>query len=243
MAATVVLVHGAWHGAWCWDLVASDLRQRGIDVVAVDLPGHGDDTGPCTDLTGDVARVREVLDAQDGPVVLAGHSYGGLVVTDAGAHPAVRHLVYIAALNPDAGETPMTMATEEAAAAHIDHHGRPNPGAYMTVDDDGMATLSAEGAHILFYEDCTDEQSAWAISRLCPQPMGNLQQGLSAIGWHDRPSTYAVCLRDNIMHPDLQRILARRATNAVEWDTSHSPFLSRPDLVAGLLADIATATA
>jgi len=235
----VVLVHGAWHGAWCWDMVTAGLRERGTAVVAVDLPGHGDDTGPCTDLAGDVARVREVLESVGTPVVLVGHSYGGIVITPAAAHPAVAHTVFVAALCPTEGETATTMATEEAAAANVDHRGRPNPGQYMTIDGDGMASLSAEGAKILFYNDCSDELADWAVSRLRPQPMGNLQDVPDAIGWRGKPSTYAVCTMDNIMHPDLQRILARRTTNAVEWEASHSPFLSQPDTVVDLLAGIA----
>src|SRR4249920_292329 len=97
MPASVVLVHGAWHGAWCWEPVVDGLCARGIDVVAVDLPGHGEDRGTLTDLHGDAARVREVLDQLEAPVVLVGHSYGGAVITEAGVHPNVHQLVYVAA--------------------------------------------------------------------------------------------------------------------------------------------------
>jgi len=239
VTATVVLVHGAWHGAWCWDLVAAGLRERGTPVVAVDLPGHGDDQGPCTDLAGDVARVRGALDGVTGSAVLVGHSYGGMPIAAAAAHPTVAHTVFIAALCPIEGETAMTMATAEAAAANVDIRGRSNPGQYMTFDDNGMASLSAEGAKFLFYNDCDDELASWAVSRLRPQPMGNLQELPATIGWRDKPSTYAVCALDNIMHRDLQRVLAQRTTNSVEWHASHSPFLSNPEVVVDLLAGIA----
>lgn len=82
MTATVVLVHGAWHGAWCWDLVVDQLHQQDVPVVAIDLPGHGVSTEPLTDLHGHGDAVRAALESIDGPVVLVGHSYGGAAITD-----------------------------------------------------------------------------------------------------------------------------------------------------------------
>src|SRR5438067_970341 len=104
MAATVVLVHGAWHGAWCWTRVVEGLTARGVDAIAIDLPGHGDSTEPLGDLYGDAASLRAALDALDGsPAVVCGHSYGGAVVSlGAARHAAVRHVVYLAALMLDA---------------------------------------------------------------------------------------------------------------------------------------------
>jgi len=84
-----VLVHGAWHGAWCWEPAVAALAADGISAVAIDLPGHGNDPGPMGDLHGDAAHVAAVLDALSGPVVLVGHAYGGAVITEAGSHRAV----------------------------------------------------------------------------------------------------------------------------------------------------------
>ena len=81
----VVLVHGAWHGAWCWEPAIAALAAAGVTALAIDLPGHGDDPGPLGDLHGDAAHVSSALDALDGPVVLAGHAYGGAVITEAAA--------------------------------------------------------------------------------------------------------------------------------------------------------------
>src|SRR5436190_15656651 len=105
MPATVVLVHGAWHGAWCWDRVVAGLHDRDVDVLALDLPGHGASAEPLGDLYGDAAAVHAALDTLDGPAVVCGHSYGGAVMSLGAAHPAVRHLVYLAALMLDVGET------------------------------------------------------------------------------------------------------------------------------------------
>ena len=234
-----MLVHGAWHGAWCWEPVLSLLAEQSVDAVAVELPGHGADPGPLSDLHGDAARVREVLDGLDGPAVLVGHSYGGVVITEAGAHRNVAHLVYIASFNLDATESAMSAAMAETEAASIDHSGRPDALSFVRDAGDGATTIDPEGARVLFYDDCPPEVADWAVSRLGRQPMQTLSQSPAAVAWRDRPSTYALCTLDNIVHPELQRVLARRATHTVEWPTSHSPFLSRPDLVADLVAELA----
>jgi pimeloyl-ACP methyl ester carboxylesterase len=236
---TVVLVHGAWHGAWCWDRVVPLVQERGLQVVAVDLPGHGDDAGALADLHGDAQRVRDVLDAGAGPVVLVGHSYGGAVVSEAGAHDRVRELVFIAALPLDADETCMVAATAEAEAAAISHDGRPDLGAALGIADDGTSTIDPALAADIFYEDCDEATQAWAVAHIGPHLLESLQQQPAAVAWRTTPSTYAVCADDRAIHPGLQRVLAKRCTTSVEWATSHSPFLSRPDLVADLLADVA----
>jgi pimeloyl-ACP methyl ester carboxylesterase len=98
----------------------------------------------------------------------------------------------------------------------------------------------ADLATAIFYNDCSAEVATWATARLGPQRMPNFSDRPLAIAWRDRPSTYVVCSDDNTVHPDLQRILARRATTAIEWSTGHSPFLSQPSLVAELLRSPAT---
>src|SRR4051812_47408223 len=120
-AATVVLVHGAWHGAWCFDRVVPLVRARGVTVCALDLPGGGFDA--------DVAHVRGSIDGIDGDVVLLGHSYGGAVVTDAGAHASVRHLVFLCAFAIAENESCVSAASTEQDVASISHDGRPNLGA------------------------------------------------------------------------------------------------------------------
>ena len=243
MSGRVVLVHGAWHGAWCWQPVVDGLRAQGVIVDAIDLPGHGDDTQPLTDLQGDAARLTAALDAlatvEPDPVVLVGHSYGGAVITEAGLHPSVAHLVYVAAFLLDEGESLIAAATDDPRAAAIDHAGRPDPAASLVFADDGTTTVSAEGAATLFYNDCPADVAATATARLTPHPMSSLGESPTRFAWRERPSTYAVCTLDNAVHPDLQRILASRATHQVEWTSDHSPFLSHPDLVIDLLADLA----
>src|SRR5216683_1848667 len=235
MAVTVVLVHGAWHGAWCWERVVAGLTAAGVSSVAVDLPGHGADPGPFSDLHGDAARVRRMLDTVTGPVVLVGHSYGGAVITEAGDHPVVTDLVYLAALALDAGETCGSAAADEAAAV-VDHTGRPDLGAGFIPGADGTVTLDPHVAAATLYNDCDPDTVTWALARLGPQPLITMQQAPTAVAWRTRPSTYVVCGNDMAIHPGLQRLLAKRTLTSLEWDAGHSPFLSRPDLVTELLA-------
>jgi pimeloyl-ACP methyl ester carboxylesterase len=216
------------------------LSTAGLEVIAVDLPGRGHSVEPLADLHGDADAVTNVLDAIDGPVLLVGHSYGGAVVTEAGTHPRVDRLVYIAAFNLEVGECVGRAAEAEAKAAQLDHTGRPRLQDALVSDDGGeITTIAADRATPLFYNTTPQELADWAVPRLGRHRMSNFGQEVDRCGWSDRPSTYAVCTQDNAVHPQLQRILARRATDAVEWDTDHSPFLSRPDLVADLLVQLA----
>lgn len=235
MTATVVLVHGSWHGAWCWAPVVERLVGLGIPATALDLPGHGDDTRPLTDLHGHGDAVRAALDGIDGPVVLVGHSYGGAAITDAGTHPAVRHLVYISAFCLDANES--VMGNDVPGG-----HGPELEGA-IRLGDDGTLTIDPEIATKVFFADCDPDTAAAAAARLGPERADGFAQQPRSVAWRSRPSTYAVCTQDRALTPELQRHLAMRCGATVEWPTSHSPFLSRPDLVADLLADLAEADA
>jgi pimeloyl-ACP methyl ester carboxylesterase len=235
MTRRVLLVHGAWHGAWAWDRVIPMLSSSGVQAVAIDLPGHGDDAGSLGDLHADAARVRDELDRLGQGVVLVGHSYGGAVITEAGDHPAVDHLVYVAAFALQADESCVSAAAD---ATGVSHDGRPSLAEGMVAGPDGMLILDPVAAAQCLYNDCDESTVAWAVARLSPQPLITLQQAPAAVGWRAKPSTYVVCADDLGVHPDLQRVMARRCRSVVEWPTDHSPFLCRPDLVAGLLTEL-----
>jgi pimeloyl-ACP methyl ester carboxylesterase len=240
MTATVVLVHGAWHGAWCWERVAENLRAYGVDTIAIDLPGHGADTRALGDLHDDAAHVATVLGSIDGPAVLVGHSYGGAVVTEAGVRPNVAHLVYVAAFALTDEESCSTAGTSDpAAVAMIDHSGRSDVGALMIVDDEGVVALDREGVAQVFFNDCDDWWTQWAVDRLDRQRLESLMQSPDAVAWRERPSTYVLCTHDNAVHPDLQRLMAARCSEQLELPASHSPFLSWPDRLADHLHELA----
>jgi pimeloyl-ACP methyl ester carboxylesterase len=239
MPATVVLVHGAWHGAWCWSKVVPLLEAEGIPVVAVDLPGHGDRAGPPGDLYDAAAHVRDVLDGIDGPAVVCGHSYGGAVITEATAERAeVTQLVYLAALMPDVGES-CAATLPHADVAGWNESVLTEEGAIL-LQDDGTNTVEPKAAVAALYADCSDDDVEFALSRLCPQSLASLSQPLTEAGWHDIPATYVICTEDRAVVPEFQRAMATaRATTVVELPTSHSPFFSQPEAVAALLAQLA----
>lgn len=228
----VVLVHGAWHGAWCWAALQDRLDRRGIASLAIDLPGHGASTLPLGDLVGDARHVVDVVERWGRRAVLVGHSYGGAVVTEAAVHtPLVEHLVYLAAFAPEPGESVMSllgsMERREVAL-----------GAAMQMRDDGTSVLDPEAAGPALYGDCTDETVAAALPRLSAQPMVTFGQPVSGAPRGAVGSTYVVCTRDRAVHPDHQVEMARRCGRVVTLDTDHSPFASMPDETADVIESV-----
>lgn len=223
--ASIVLVHGAWHGAWCWDKVVGLLDDAGIKSVAIDLP-H-------TSLHDDVRATTDALDSAGTRVVLCGHSYGGAVITEAGHHPAVEHLVYLTAFACDEGEsTSATAVDANLPATQLTD-------ALIFSEDGTKLSLVPERAAELFYHDCDRADAEAALPRLRPIDLSCVTTPSGAPAWRTKPSTYVVCSEDRGLHPEMQRHLAGRCANAVEWPTAHSPFLNRPDLVADLLTELA----
>jgi pimeloyl-ACP methyl ester carboxylesterase len=225
----VVLVHGAWHGSWCWDQVVE--RLDGLQVVTVDLPS----VGSLARFADDVRVVRDALDRGDGPALLCGHSYGGQVVSEAAGHPAVAATVFLCAFALEAGESAaVNAATQDpvaAAAGPVTLNDALHVEGEFLVVDPAMANAA-------FYADVHPDLAAAAITRLRPQSLG-LGDPVTHAGWGDKPSTYVVCTQDEAVHPDVQRFFAGRCTTSEEWACSHSPMLSRPDDVATLLRRIA----
>ena len=230
-AASVLFVHGACHGSWCWFSVVSRLTDAGINADSVELP--------LTSLHDDSKFVSGVLDSMDGPIILVGHSYGGAVITEAGLHPSVTRLVYIAALAIDEGEAARSAGSNDPDSAHVSYANGPDREAGPSLDDRGYFEVDHDRAAALFYNDCDQEQTLRAVSLLRPQRIDTLTQEPNVVAWRHKPSTYVVCANDKTVHPQLQRILARRCTEAVEWPTGHSPFLSQPQIVADLIIDLA----
>jgi len=229
--STVVLVHGAWGGSWCWERVVPLLEQRGVQAVTVDLPSVGAEPDDECSLAADAAVVTRVLDGGDGPFLVCGHSYGGMVVTQATAGRSdVARLVYLCAFMPDAGDSLFTITG--GAAPWID------------VLDDGRTLPDLERAAVVGYADCDDTTRANAIARLRPQVPAPFLDPVPAVAWREIPTTYVVCTEDQSLPVELQRdVFAPRAGEVVELASSHSPFFSQPERVADLLAERAAARA
>jgi pimeloyl-ACP methyl ester carboxylesterase len=227
-AATVVLVHGAWHGSWCWTAVCAGLDAEGIANVAIDNPSV---TKPGSDLSADGDHLRLALDAIEGPIVLVGHSYGGAVITDAGTHPSVARLVYLTAFALDAGES--------AASNELSGGEDVKLGEAMLFDGE-MVSFDPERAVEFFFHDCPPHVAAAAVARLRPMSFAALTGVTRHVGWREKPSTYIVCSDDRALPVALQRSSAARVDDILELPTSHSPFLSRPDELARMLAALAS---
>lgn len=239
MAATVVLVHGAFHGSGYWQSTLKGLADLGIAAIAPDLPGHGADTRPLTDLHGDAAAVEEVLDTISGPVVLVGHSYGGAVITRAGMHPAVQEVVYLAGYLLEEGET-VNNAGAAADVEGIDWSGRPKLRDALHIDEDGIGTVAnLDAARAVFYSDFDDEQFAEIVTTLSPQRMANFNEHPEAHAFYEKPSTFVVCTQDMCIHPHIQRVLARRSMRAAAWDCGHFPMITEADKTVRFLAMLA----
>jgi pimeloyl-ACP methyl ester carboxylesterase len=232
--ATVVLVHGAWHDARCFERLVAALEARGVPAIAVDRPGHGASPEPLGDVESDAAAVRRALATIDGPVVLVGHSYGGAVITEAGDAPNVTHLVYLSAFVLDAGET---VNHQEGVGEH-EPSDLFTPGA-IEFRDDGTTMIDLEIAPRAFYHDCDDATVREAVAQLQPQATATLTGKVTHAPWKTTPSTYIVCADDRAIVPSLQRWMAQRCRDVVELPASHSPFLSMPDRLADVLAGIA----
>jgi pimeloyl-ACP methyl ester carboxylesterase len=160
----------------------------------------------------------------NGPVVLCGHSYGGAVISAAGDHPNVGHLVYLCAFALDAGES---LAVNPAPAG---------PVALAPQIDGSNLVVDPDGARDAFYGDCAEQP----VDRLVPHPLDAFTSPVEVAAWRSTPSTYVLCTQDRAIHPDQQRFFADRCSSVVELPASHSPMLSMPDRVAQILRQAAT---
>ncbi|MEZ5080191.1 MAG: alpha/beta hydrolase [Thermoleophilia bacterium] len=225
----VLLVHGAWGGAWAWGFVQAALEERGIPSVAVDLPSRG--TAPST-LADDSRVVREALEQMDAPAVLVGHSYSGEVITDASAgNDGVAHLVYVCAVLPEVGETTLGLMGSDPTPSTL--------GEAIRATDDGLSTLDPDGARRDLFNDVSAEQSAPIIELLGTHRLSVFGESASALGWKEHPSTYLLTTQDRVFSPELQRTMAARAGNVIQLDAGHIPLLSRPTEIADAIAAVA----
>lgn len=222
--ATAVLVHGGWHDGWSWHLVRELLDRSGVPSVALDLP--------MTTLDQDAAVLREALAGIEGDAIVVAHSWGGNVATlGASGAPNVRHLIYLAAVLTEAGHP--------ALAPSAVPKGRETMRSKVVIETETTTEIDREASLEVFYPDVEPSLARQAAARLRPfQKAGYTVIETGAVAaWRTIPTTYVVCTEDRMIHPDTQRDMAAAAgAEVIEWDSSHSPFLSHPDLVADLVA-------
>jgi pimeloyl-ACP methyl ester carboxylesterase len=235
--ATYVLIHGAWHGGWCWRKVVPLLEARGHTVIAPDLPSHGDDKTPTSSVTlaSYTDRIFEIVSAQKEPVILLGHSLGGIPITQAAENwpDRIQSLVYMCAFLPRNGDSLMTWAQQ-------DTESRVSPN-LVTVTE-GVVEVRPEAVHDAFYAHCFPEDEAFAKPRLKPQSIAPFFTPVvtSAERWGRVPRYYIECAADHAITLDTQREMQKHSPcqKAFSIDTDHSPFFSAPEVLADILARI-----
>lgn len=224
-----LLVHGSWHGPWCWERLQPELEDRGHRVTLVDLPSVGTEVSALGDFEADTEAVNAAAAQLSDPAIVVGHSYGGAVISNAEYPAAVRRLVFLGAFMPDAGH---------AFTSYLPPGPLPP---YVGLGDDGSSTVPDGQAKPAFYADCPDSVVDWAVARLRPQSQAVLGGVNTHAAWRSIPSTYVLLTEDQAIPPDLQKMFAAQATETIEFEASHSPFLSKPEQLADLLDSVAGA--
>jgi pimeloyl-ACP methyl ester carboxylesterase len=219
----VVLVHGGFVDGSGWEAVYRSLRRDGHTVSIVQ--------NPTISLSDDVRATNQVIAAQNGPVILVGHSYGGVVITEAGNHSKVVGLVYIAAFVPDKGESVSSLIKDPPPGAPVPPILPPQDG-YLFLDKAKFPASFAADVDAGKAEFMADSQVPWGVEAL----NGTISQP----AWKTKPSWYLVATDDRMIPPPAQRSMSKRAgATVVEVSGSHAVYVSQPDAVAGLIAKAA----
>jgi pimeloyl-ACP methyl ester carboxylesterase len=222
---TLIFVHGACvHDApWWWSQMTEPLAGHGIASVAVPLPSCGETGDGLGDLYADVAAVRQTIAEAEAPIVLCGHSYGGMVITQAGADQRVAQLLYVTSMMPEAGQSLAALAGSQ-----------PTP--WMDPGDDGTVGVHADLVRELFLQDCDEATVQQALDRLTRQSAMPFAQPPLDIAWQQKPSTYFVCTEDLAIPAELQRQRASASARLIDFPSGHHPFLSQPEAFAQSIA-------
>jgi pimeloyl-ACP methyl ester carboxylesterase len=224
-AKTVVLVHGGFVDGSGWEGVYGVLRKDGFNVAIVQ--------NPTISLADDVAATKRIIAAQNGPVILVGHSYGGAVITEAGNDPKVVGLVYITAFAPDKGESVSSLIKDPPPAAPVPPILPPQDG-YLFLDKSKFAAS--------FAADVEAEKAAFMADSQVPWGVEALSGTISEPAWRTKPSWYLVAADDKMIPPPAQRFMSERAgSTVVEAAGSHAIYVSQPNAVAAIIEKAAAA--
>ena len=223
----IVLVHGGFVDGSGWESVYSLLKKDGYNVAIVQ--------NPTISLAGDVAATKLVINEQDGPVILVGHSYGGAIITEAGTDPKVVGLVYIAAFAPDKGESVNSLIKDPPPDAPVPPILPPR---------DGYLLLDKSKFRASFAGDVAAEKAAFMADSQVPWGLEALGGEISEPAWKSKPSWYLVTTEDKMIPPPAQRFMSERAgATVVEVAGSHAIYVSQPDAVVALIKQAARGAA
>lgn len=222
---TVVLVHGAFADGSAWDKVVPLLQAKGLHVVSVQ--------NPLTSLADDVAATRRVLDVQTGPVVLVGHSWGGMVITEAGQDERVKALVYVAAFAPSEGESATDLTKDYPTPEGLQS---------LVADKQGFVSMSPERMAKYFAQDVPAAQTRIMAATQGAIRGQNFVEKVTVAAWKTKPSWYVLGEQDHMIQPALQKVMAAKiSAHVVSLPSSHVPQLSRPTQVANAILAAAAA--
>lgn len=222
-AKTVVLVHGAFADGTSWQKVIPHLEKAGLKVIAVQ--------NPLDSLDNDVSAAKRAIKNAEGPVVLVGHSWAGVVITEAGADPKVKSLVYVAAYAPDNGQS-----LEDITSKYPLLESRKE---YMK-DDDGFLRISDQGIKKYFAADLDPESKAVVAATQGPFHIRCLSAKVTAAAWREKPTFMVVATKDQIIPPQLEKDQVKAANaKAIEIPSSHVAMLSHPKEVSDLIIEAA----
>ena len=219
----IVLVHGAFADGSSWSQVIAILQAKGYNVTAVQ--------NPLTSFADDVAATNRALAAQSGPVILVGHSWGGVVITETGVDPKVAGLVFVAAFAPDEGEVVGDLGK-----------GYPTPPSFTApiIDAAGFMSLPAEAFLKHFAWDVPSSQALVLAATQAPIATSAFGTQVTNVAWKAKPSWFIVAAKDRAIDPELERFFARRAQGTTtELQTSHVPMITQPSKVAAVIIDAA----
>ncbi|HTD56621.1 MAG TPA: alpha/beta hydrolase [Silvibacterium sp.] len=222
----IVLVHGAWADGSSWNKIIPLLEKKGFHVTAVHLP--------FTTLAEDAATVKRTLALEDGPVLLVGHSYGGVVITEAGDNPKVAGLVYVAAFAPDLGQSAGELSNQYPPASG---------GKEIRPDVNGFLQLTEQGVAQDFAQDLTTPEKQ-LIAATQGQVSGPNELGakVTAVAWKQKPTSYIVADQDRMIAPELEKNFSEQMhAKTIHIPSSHVPMLSHPVEVANFIAAAAGA--
>ena len=216
---SIVLVHGGFVDGSGWESVYQALKEDGYSVSVVQ--------NPTSSLADDVAFTKRAIDAQSGRVILVGHSYGGVVITEAGNHPKVAALVYVAAFAPDTGESVSSLIKDPPPGAPVPPILPPQDG-YLSLDKGKFAASFAADVDAKRAAFMADSQVPWGVEALTG--------AISQPAWKSKPSWYLVATDDKMIPVPAQRLMSKRAgSTVVETAGSHAIYVSRPEAVAALI--------
>jgi len=244
---TYILIHGAWHGACCWKKVVPLLEAEGNKVIAVDLPGHGADKSPVQNVSFNdyVNSVVEVVNAQHGPVILVGHSMGGVVIAQVAevlGKEKIVSLIFLDAFMPDNGESVFSLAEKaerKNANSNITKSGPSLLESLIPSEDQKTTKLKAENVVALFYHDCSSEDVAFAQANLGWQPMACLGTPVhvTAARYGVIPKFFILCTKAGDLDKSslVNNVICQKVFTL---ESSHSPFFSMPEQLAKIINGI-----